>query len=100
VLLVGCFRDNFRMRFTTEKYTTEWHRCDIEISAGCTISVIWFITVIDFTEDITKVKSSKKTFIDDVTLLTRDQQMLQSVLVLGTLDELITWSKMKFKTKK
>ena len=41
------YYDNFRMRFSTEDFTTEWHRLEIGIAAGCSISVIWFILVME-----------------------------------------------------
>ena len=96
---------NFQMRFSTDDFTTEWHRLEIGIAAGCTISVIWFILVMemllrsaDCSEEKAKVRSPKKAFMDDVTLLTREVDTMQSVLM--RLDELITWSRMKFKAKK
>ena len=58
----------FQMRLS------EWHRLEIGIAAGCTISVIWFILVMemllratDFTAEEAKVKAPKKAFMDDVT---------------------------------
>ncbi|XP_066915397.1 uncharacterized protein [Clytia hemisphaerica] len=49
----------FKMRFSTETFTTEWHRLEIGIAAGSTISVIWFIAVMEmllrsanFTEEV------------------------------------------------
>ena len=97
--------DDFRMRFSTEDFTTEWHRLEIGIAAGCAISVIWFILVMemllrsaDCFEKKAKVRSPKKAFMDDVTLLTRDVDIMQSVLT--QLDERIAWSRMKFKAKK
>ena len=95
------------MQFLTEDFTIEWHRLGAGIVAGCTISVIWFILILvmkmllksaDCLEEEAKVNMPKKTFMDDVTLLTRDVVTMQRVLT--RLDELITWSKMKFKTKK
>ena len=95
----------FKMRFTTESFTSEWHRLEVGIAAGCTISVIWFILVMemllrsaDCTETEAKVKAPKKAFMDDVTLLTRDATTMEKVL--SRLDELVTWSRMKFKAKK
>ena len=89
------YYDNFRMRFSTKDFTTEWHRLETEIAAGCSISVIWFILVMemllrsaDCQEEKAKVRSPKKAFMDDVTLLTRDVDTMQSVLT--RLDELIT----------
>ena len=99
------YYDNFRMRFSTEDFKTEWHRLEIGIAAGCSISVIWFILVMemllrsaDCQEEKAQVRSPKKAFMDDVTLLTRDVDTMQSILT--RLDELITWFRMKFKAKK
>ena len=95
----------FQMRFSTEDFTTEWHRLEIGIAAGCTISVIWFILVMemllratDFSEEEAKVKAPKKAFMDDVTLITTEGEVMDKVL--SRLDELVTWSRMKFKAKK
>ena len=92
--------DNFRMRFSTEDFANEWHRLEIGIAAGCSISVIWFILVMemllrsaDCHEEKAKVRSPKKAFMDDVTLLTRDVDMMQCALTL--LDDLIAWARMK-----
>ena len=99
------YYNKFRMRFTTENFTTDWHRLEVGIGAGCTISVIWFVLVMemilrsaDCSEELAKVRSPKKAFMDDVTLLTQDQKTMQAVL--SRLDELITWSRMRFKAKK
>ena len=99
------YYNKFKMRFTTEDFTTDWHRLEVGIGAGCTISVIWFVLVMemilrsaDCTEEIAKIRSPKKAFMDDITLLTQDQHVMQNVLL--RLDELITWSRMRFKAKK
>ena len=99
------YYNKFKMRFTTEDFTTDWHRLEVGIGAGCTISVIWFVLVMemllrsaDCSEELVKVRSPKKAFMDDVTLLTQDQKMMEKVL--ERLDELITWSRMRFKAKK
>ena len=104
-MIMKRYYDKFRMRFTTENFTTEWHRLEIGIAAGCTISVIWFILVMemllraaDCTEEEAKVRAPKKAFMDDVTLLTRGSVEMESIL--ARLDELVTWSRMKFKAKK
>ena len=96
---------NLQMRFSTEDFTTKWHRLEIGITAGCTILVIWFVLVMemllrsaDSTEDEAKVRSPKKAFMDDVTLLTAEVDSMQRVLT--RLDELITWSRLNFKAKK
>ena len=96
---------SFQMRCSTEDFSTEWHRLEVGIAAGCTISVIWFILVMemllrstDCSEETAKVRAPKKAFMDDVTLLTRETETMQKVL--NQLNELITWSRMKFKAKK
>ena len=99
------YYNKFRMRFTTENFTTDWHRLEVGIGAGCTISVIWFVLVMemllrsaDCSEEMVKVRSPKKAFMGDVTLLTENQEMMEKVL--KRLDDLITWSRMRFKAKK
>ena len=89
------YLDNFRMRFWTEDFTTEWHRLETGIAADCTVSVIWFTLVMemilrsaDCYEDKAKVRSPKKAFMDDVTLLTRDVDIMQSVSA-GLADHLV-----------
>ena len=103
--LMRNYYGNFRMRFTTDSFTTEWHNLEIGIAAGCTISTIWFILVMemllrsaDCSEETAKVKSPKKAFMDDITILTSDEQTMHGVLT--RLDELISWSRMRFKAKK
>ena len=103
--IMRIYYGNFQMRFSTDDFTTEWHRLEVGIAAGCTISVIWFILVMemllrsaDCSEEEAKVRAPKKAFMDDVTLLTRDVDTMQRVLT--RLDELVTWSRMKFKARK
>ena len=103
--LMKNYYDKFKMRFTTKNFTTDWHRLEVGIAAGCTISVIWFVLVMemllrsaDLSEDKAMVNSPKKAFMDDVTLLCRDQEQMRNVL--SRLEELIRWARMKFKAKK
>ena len=103
--LMKRYYDGFKMRFTTGTFTSEWHRLEVGIAAGCTISVIWFILVMemllrsaDCSAEKAMVKSPKKAFMDDVTLLTRDKTTMQDVL--SRLDALVAWSRMRFKAKK
>ena len=49
-------------------------------------------------EETARVRSPKKAFMDDITILTRDQQAMQSVL--KKFDDLITWSRMHLKANK
>ena len=99
------YYDCFQMRFSTDDFTSEWHRLEVGIAAGCTISVIWFILVMemllkatDCPEELAEIRAPKKAFMDDITLLTSEVDTMQNVLT--QLDDLITWSRMKFKAKK
>ena len=99
------YYSSFKMRFTTSNFTTDWHSLEVGIAAGCTISVIWFILVMEiillstrFGEDRANVRSLIKAFMDDVTLLTRKKTAMESVMV--DLNGLISWARMKFKPKK
>ena len=93
--LMECYYNKFRMRFSTKTFTTEWHRLEVGIAADCTLSVIWFIAVMemilksaDLTEETAKVPAPNKAFMDDVTLLTSEHDEMQKVL--NKLDKLIT----------
>ena len=37
----------FIMRFSTANFTTAWQRLKTGIAAGCTVSVIWFVLVVE-----------------------------------------------------
>ena len=99
------YYSKFKMRFTTTNFTTDWHALEVGIAAGCTISVIWFILVMEmvlqatgFGKDHAKVRSPIKAFMDDVTLLTREKKVMANVM--DDLNVLISWAKMKFNAKK
>ena len=36
-----------KMRFSTRNFSIEWHRLEVGIAQGCTISMIWFVLVIE-----------------------------------------------------
>ena len=91
------------MRFTTGTFTTDWQRLEKGIAAGCTISVELFILVMETmlrSADIEVVvmKPTLKAFMDDITVLPKCEEDANRVL--RRLDELITWTRMKFKAKK
>ena len=103
--LMMSYYGNFQMRFTTSEFTTDWHALEVGIAAGCTISVIWFILVMEmllmsanFEEHHAQLRSPMKAFMDDVTLLAKNCQEMDDVL--ERLNGLIAWSRMKFKAKK
>ena len=97
------YYDHFLMRFTTKDFTTNWQRLEIGIAAGCTISVIWFVLVMEMflkstdTEGIV-INIPIRAFMDDLTVLTQNVETMEKVL--QRLNQLITWARMKFKAKK
>ena len=81
------YYSKFKMRFTTPNFTTDWHALEVGIAAGCTISVIWFILIMEmvlqdtgFGKDHTKVQSPIKAFMYNVTLLTREKKVMANVM--------------------
>ena len=105
IKLMMQYYDCFRMRFSTKTFCTEWHRLEVGIAQGCTISVIWFVLVMEMllrsaecNEEEAGVQAPKKAFMDDVTLLTREEDTMRRVL--RRLDELVAWSRMRFKARK
>ena len=97
------YYDNFMMRFTVGDFTTEWQRLEIGIAAGCTISVIWFILVMEMVIRSTEtngaeIKTPLKAFMDDITVVSKSEVATHGML--KRLDQLIDWSRMKFKAKK
>ena len=104
-LLMKNYYGNFQMRFSTQEFTTDWHALEVGIAAGCTISVIWFILVMEmilmsanFEEEHAQLQSPMKAFMDDVTLLAKNPEDMDDVL--ERLNGLVEWSRMKFKAKK
>ena len=101
--MIMLYYDKFLMRFTTNDFTTDFQRLEVGIAAGCTISVVLFVLVMEMILKSTNVEVSVmnkklKAFMDDITLLT--ENIDDAKRALERLDELITWSRMKFKAKK
>jgi hypothetical protein len=97
------YYDNFVMRFTTGKFTTDWQRLEVGIAAGCTISVVLFVLVMEMILKSTETKDEEikiqlKGFMDDITVISKAEAATRNIL--KRLDDLIIWSRMKFKAKK
>ena len=45
--MLMAYYNNFKMRFTTSDYTTDWQSLEVGIAAGCTVSVILFVLVME-----------------------------------------------------
>ena len=85
--MIMSYHNKFNMRFTTEDFTSDWHRLEVGIGAGCTIAVIWFLFVVEMilrsancSEERAKIRSPKKAFMEDVTLLTQNQHEMRKIL--------------------
>ena len=101
--MVRMYYDKFKMRYTTGSFTTEWQRLEVGIAAGCTISVILFVLVMEMILkackcDGAEVTTPLRSFMDDITALVRGESVTRKML--ERLDKLIAWSRMKFKAKK
>ena len=101
--MIMSYYNNFQMRFTTGTFTTDCQRLEKGIAAGCTISVVLFILVMEMILkladiEVVVMKPTLKAFMVDMAVLAKCEQDTNRVL--RRLDELITWTRMKFKAKK
>ncbi|KAK3769751.1 hypothetical protein RRG08_046858 [Elysia crispata] len=100
----------FRMRFSTNSYTTDWINMEIEIAMGCTISPILFVMVMEVILKAAKDSAGPanlgggcympplKAFMDDTTIICSKEDETRRML--ERLDVLIAWCRIKFKPKK
>ena len=96
------YYNKFKMRFTTTDFTTEWQSLEVGVAAGCTISGILFVLVMEMLLRSTDcenalVRVPLRAFMDDVTIVSK---ITGAKGILARLDKLIEWSRMKFKAKK
>jgi len=104
------YYQEFQMRFTTAAYTTRWVDLEVGIPMGCTISPILFVLAMEVITKAAEIVGPGVTFddgeelppirafMDDLTLLCPSVEAVTSILT--KLEELMDWSRMKFKTKK
>ena len=109
-MLLQEYFDSALMRFTTQRYTTNWQSLEIGIMMGCVISPLLFIMCMEMllwgAKDATEgeivdggiVLPPVKAFMDDVTTLTESRTGTE--LLLQRLNELFAWCRMKAKPKK
>ncbi|GFO25775.1 reverse transcriptase [Plakobranchus ocellatus] len=98
------------MRFSTEKYTTDWINLEVGISMGCTISQFLFILAMEVTLRAAQGSESPgdhggrcympplKVFVGNIIILCSNEKETCKMLV--WLDALMNWSRMKFKPKR
>ena len=97
------YYNQFCMRFTTKEFTTNWQRLEVGIAAGCTVSVVLFVLVMEMllrsTQcENTRVRAPMKAFMDDIAIVSKRTSATEEIL--KRLDDLISWSRMRFKAKK
>ena len=104
------YYQDFRMRFSTQVFTTGWQSLEIGIPMGCAISPILFVLAMDViarsaersgrgvtfpgAEELPPIRA----FMDDLTILCPNTKAASEIL--ARLEELMDWGRMKFKTRK
>lgn len=108
--LVSSYYSNLLLRFSTKEFTTEWIRVERGIVTGCTISVILFVLgmnlILKAAEEETRGPKTasgirmppNRGFMDDITITT--QSHIQTRWILSSLEDTVSWARMKFKPKK
>ena len=108
-MLDGYF-SGFRMRFSTNSYTSVWINLEIGIAMGCTISPILFVMAMEIILKAAEDSAGSanlgggcympplKTFMDDTTIICSKEEETRHML--ERLDVLVAWCRMKFKPKK
>ena len=108
--LVKSYFEDLQLCFTTPDFTTTWHRMEIGIMAGCTISPLAFTMAMEVI-----IRASKwvvggerltsgirlppiRAYMDDMTTMTTTVPCTRRLL--GKLQENITGARMKFKPSK
>lgn len=108
--LIMDYYDQFRMRVTAGEVTSEWHKLEVGIITGCTISVTLFALAMNMI-----VKSAEpecrgprtrsgirqppiRAFMDDLTVTTESVPGCRWIL--QGLEKLIRWARMAFKPAK
>ena len=102
--------NGFRMRFSTNKYTTNWINLEIGIVMGCTISPILFVMAMEVILKAAEGSAEPanlgggcfmpplKAFMDDTTVICSNEAETRQML--ERLDGLMSWCRMNFKPKK
>lgn len=110
IKLINNYYSDFKMRFTTSDFTTEWQKLEVGIITGCTLSVVLFsasmYVLVKAAEKECKgpVMSSgtkqppTRAFMDDLTVTTKS--LIEGRWMLNALETLIKWARMKFKPAK
>ena len=108
--IIEAYYDDIRIRFTTEKFTTEWQKVEKGIITGCTLSVILFaltmtMLIMSTSKETKGPKSISGTqqrntrlYMDDITTTT--ETVTQTHYLLNMLSNMLDWGRMQVKTVK
>ena len=109
-VMLDDYFSGFRIRFSTNSYTTDWINLEIEIAMGCTISPILFVMAMEVILKAAEDSAGPtnlgggcympplKAFMDDTTIICSKEDETRRML--ERLDLLMAWCTMKFKPKK
>ena len=104
--MVDEYFNGFQMRFSTDGFTTEWHKLEKGIVTGCTISPIFFVMGINLVihagaqetrgpeMNTGAYQPAVRGYMDDLTVTTATQ--VQTKWVLGAMETVVTWAGMIF----
>ncbi|KAK3759133.1 hypothetical protein RRG08_033378 [Elysia crispata] len=109
-VMLDDYCSGFRMRFSTNNYTTDCISLEIGIAMGCTISPILFVMAMEVILKAAKDSAGPsnlgggcympplKVFMDDTTIICSNEDEARRML--ECIDVLMAWCRMKFKPKK
>jgi hypothetical protein len=108
-LIKGYYSD-FQLRFTANDFVTEWHKLEVGIITGCTISVILFATAMNLISKSAEAECRGpvtlsgmrqppiRAFMDDLTVTTK--AVTGARWLLTGIQDIISWARMEFKPTK
>ncbi|GFN88527.1 reverse transcriptase [Plakobranchus ocellatus] len=109
-VMLDDYFSGFRMRFSTNGYTTNWINVEVGIAMGCTISPILFVMAMEIIFKAAEGSAGPanlgggcsmpplKAFMDGTTIICSKEDETRRMLT--HLDVLMSWCRMEFKPKK
>ncbi|GFN85219.1 reverse transcriptase [Plakobranchus ocellatus] len=109
-VMLDDYFSGFRIRFSTNNYTTNWINLEVGIAMGCTISPILFAMAMEVILKAAEGSAGPanlgggcsspplKAFMDDTTIICSKEDETRRMLT--RLDDLMSWCRMEFRPKK